>query len=408
MALQRLAALLLAIALLFGCAPGASEGTTPPVSPFEVQASTSSEPESGSEPLKLKTPQTVYIYRYFFDAKNYEKKETTYTDAPTLLPLVNHIAAAAGFDAPLPIISAEQDGNGTIIIDFEKTLLDRREQREIYALLHTLSMTLEQNLSGARVRFRVAGDAEPFGALLTAPLVLAPGAPVDFAAILAGIPYEGRQQSGTIALPIRPPDDTAAEFASFLCLLGPIETDAASPAGLEPWRLTNSCILATKYYLAVPHEGHPSGSYRKELVPISDALLAKNVNEEQFYIADHVRQTAKLLFGDDFMLRLSEEACRPHRYFEAEGVIAPSHRGGGDGLTPIVLSYEALEDGYRVEAVYVYAHEDQGKVWYSVGARSGIPQAQLKDVIYNEAPRREIILKRARDGGLRFVSHRFL
>lgn len=407
MALQRLATLLLSIALLFGCAPEALDNAPSPAFPSGVQAP-ASDPENSSAPLKLRTPQTVYVYRYFFDAKNYEKKETTYTDPLTLPLLLNHIAGAAGFDAPLPIISAEQDGNGTVVIDFEKTLPDRMDRRDIYALLHTLSMTLDQNLSGARVQFRVAGDAGPFGALLTAPLVLAPGEPVDFAAVLAGIPYEGRQQSGAIALPIPPPDDTATKIASFLRLLGSIETDAASPTELEPWRLTNSCILATKYYLTVPHEGHPPGSYRKELIPISDALLAKNVNEEQFYVADHVRQTAKLLYGDDFTLQLSEEACRPHRYFEAEGVIAPSHQGGSDGLTPIVLSYEALEDGYRVEAVYVYAHEDQGSVRYSVGARSDIPQGQLRDVVYNEAPRREIILKRAPDGGLQFVSHRFL
>lgn len=407
MALRRIVALLLGAALLFGCAPKPS-GDVPPISSSEAQMSAPSDPEGSFEPLKLRTPQTVYVYRYFFDAGNYEKKETSYTGTLTLQPLINHIAGAAGFEVPLPIISAETDVGGTMIIDFEKALLDWTEQRDIYALLHTLAMTLDRNLSGARVQFRVAGDTERFGALLTAPLVLAPGESVDFAAILAGIPYEGRRESGTIALPIAPPDDTAAEFAAFLRLLGPIETDAASPAELEPWRLTNSCILATKYYLSVPQEGHPPLSYRKELVPISDALLAKNMDEEQFWIADHVRQTAKLLYGDDFTLQLSEEACRPHHYFEAEGVITPSHRGGSDGLTPIILAYEALEDGYRVEAVYVYAHKDQGRVWYSVGARSDISEAQLKDIVCNEAPRREIALKRAPDGGLRFVSHRFL
>ncbi len=407
MALRRLAALLLGATLLFGCVSRPLDDV-PPTASFEARTSAPSDPEGSYEPLKLRTPQTVYVYRYFFDAGNYEKKETSYTGTLTLLPLINHIAEAAGFDVPLPIISAKTDVDGTIMIDFEKALLDWTEQRDIYVLLHTLAMTLGRNLSGAQVQFRVAGDTERFGALLTAPLVLAPGEPVDFATILAGIPYEGRRESGTIALPIAPPDDTAAEFAAFLHLLGPIETDAASPTELEPWQLTNSCILATKYYLSIPQEGHPPGSYRKALASIADALLAKGLDEEMFWVAGHVRQTAKLLYGDDFALQLSEKACRPHHYFEEEGVIAPSHRGGGDGLTPIILGYEALEDGYSVEAVYVYAHEDQGRVWYSVGAHSDIPEAQLKDIVYNEAPRREIILKRAPDGGLQFVSHRFL
>ena len=409
MALRQITTLLLTAALLLGCAQRPAEHMPSSISSSAAVLPESSGQQSDSEPIILRTPQTVYIYRYFFDARNYEKKETTYTGALVLLPLINHIAEAAGFDVPLPILSTEPDGKGGIIIDFEKTLLSWPEQRDIYALLHTLTMTLNQNLSVGAVQFQVEGDMTTFGERFNpAPLVLAPGEPVDFTAILAGIPYEGRKTLSRVELPIAPPDDTAAEFASFLCFLGPIETNAVSPADLEPWQLANSCILATKYYLSVPLEGYPSGSYRKELTPVSDALLAKGIYEDMFWIADHVRQTARALYGNDFILQLSKENCRPYSYFESEGVITPSHRDGSYGLTPIILGYEALEHSYRIEAVYAYAHEDQDRVSYSVGTISDIPKEQLRDIVFNEGPRREIILKRASDGGLQFVSHRFL
>lgn len=78
--------------------------------------------------------------------------------------------------------------------------------------------------------------------------------------------------------------------------------------------------------------------------------------------------------------------------------------GGGYGVSPIVLNYEATADGYRVEAVYIYDSMDGFSLW----GGDNIPEAQLADFVQHKAPPREIILKRADDGKLRFVSHRFL
>ncbi len=152
----------------------------------------------------------------------------------------------------------------------------------------------------------------------------------------------------------KPIDETAGEIAVFLSALGQIEQDAASPAALDQERLTMSCIWATTYYYSAPgvyYDGQ--ARYRKELGPIADSVSAKlGMAEDWFWIADHVRQTAKQLCGDDFNLKLTRENCEPWKYMNWMGVITPPHMGGGYSVLPVVLNYETVENGYRVEAVY--------------------------------------------------------
>ncbi|MEA5134907.1 MAG: hypothetical protein VB035_02065 [Candidatus Fimivivens sp.] len=407
--LQRLIALFLCVFLLFGCSgrsiseSGSSEASTKKPE-LAVEIAT-------SPVVELRTPQVLYVYRFFSKGRMYEKKEITFMDEPTLLSVINRTTEACGFEEPLPIISVKESNFVHFVIDFDKSLLDRVSEREMYELFSTLVMTLQQNLrSSGPIQFTLEGDVEAFGGSYDpAPLVLAEGDPAEFAAICASIPYEGLQTeppyvTDELAELTKPIDATMGEITEFLSILGQIEKDAASPAELDQERLVMSCILATAHYWSIPYESEPT-QYRKELAPIADSVSTKlGITEDMFWIADHVRQTARLLCGDDFTLQLTQKNCDPWSYFEQEGVITPPHMGGGYALLPVVLNYKATADGYRVEAVYIYDSMDGFSLW----GGDNIPEAQLADFVQHKAPRREIILKRADDGKLRFVSHRFL
>ena len=398
-ALQRLTLLLLSISLLSGCADSQISASALPSSSAQAENQAS---EIASPPAELKIPQTVKIYRFFGDGKLYETEETAYPGEENLLAVINHISAACNA-AELPIQGITQQ-KGFVVVDFEQSLLDQFDKGTLYELLTTLVMTLRQNvLSVETVQFQLGGEVGVFGETYEpAPLAFASGDPAEFAAILAAIPYEGIQQR-EVEFPIEPIDETAEEIALFLTTLGKIEQDAATPAELDQNDLRLSCIWATAHYWSTPNEWEPE-RYRRELAPIADSVSAKlDMTEDMFWIGDHVRQTARLLCGDDFLLPL--EGYAHWRYFEQEGVITPPHMGGGYNVLPFVLDYEATADGYRVEAVYIYEGMGGYFLW---GDEKNIPENQLADFVQNKAPRREIILKHANDGGLRFVSHRFL
>lgn len=400
-ALQRSVAFLLAAMLLFGCTSRQISGSVAPeASPSESQA-----PAIASPLAELVIPGIVNVYRFFGDGQIYETEEIAYSGEENLLAVINHIIEALGIAEPLPILSITQQ-KGFVVIDFNESLLDRFSKGALYDMLTTLVMTLRQNVVTVEtVQFQLNGEVGVFGEIFDPePLVFAPGDPAEFAAICAGIPYEG-MQPGVSELPIEPIDETAREISLFLSTLGKIEKDAASPAELELGDLRLSCILATNYYWSRPYEGEPE-RYRRELAPIADSVSAKlGMTEDMFWIADHVRQTAKLLCGDDFLLPLGDDSYSKWRYFKQEGVITPPHMGGGYAVLPFVMNYEATADGYRVEAVYIYEGMGGYFVWSD---ENGIPEDRLTDFVHNKAPRREVILKRAADGGLRFVSHRFL
>ncbi|WMJ84309.1 hypothetical protein ACS3UN_07850 [Oscillospiraceae bacterium LTW-04] len=406
-ALQRIMAFLLPMALLFGCSDKQISGIS------ESEASMPSESESQVSVIispfaELKVPHTITIYRYFSEGRIYEAKETDYSDEENLVAVISHITEELNVAEPLPILSITQQ-KSFVIVDLNETFIERFNKTEIEILLTTLVMTLRQNVVSIwDVQFQLDGEIGAFGETFEpAPLAFAPGDPAEFAAICAGIPYEGIQPrlpyiSDTMSELIKPIDATAEEIAEFLSVLGKIEKDATSPAELDPSDLFYSCIQATAYYWSRPYEGQPE-RYRKELARIADSVTAKSgMYEDMFWIVDHVRQTAKLLCGDDYELQLDGDHYSKWRYFELEGVITPPHMGGGYDVLPIVLDYEETADGYRVEAAYIYAGE--GGYFFWGQGDTVIPENRLVD----EAPRREIILKRADDGGFRFVSHRFL
>lgn len=409
MTLQRIIAILLAAFMLWGCSrqqlPGSSS------TPDTLSSSTESETSLIAAPdTELKTPGTIRLYRYFHEGEVYETTDTAYLGEKNFLAIINHITAALDIQNPLPILSITQQ-KGFVSINLDGSFIEDFSKGDIVTLLNSLTMTLFQNSTTMdSVQFQLNGEVGVFGETFNpAPLVFAPGDPAQFAAICASIPYERLQLSlpyytGEIAKFAEPTDATAKEIALFLSSLGKIEKDAASSAELDQSDLFYSCIQATaRYYSAPTNYFDGAENYRKELAPIADSVSAKlGMSEDMFWIADHVREMARLLCGDDFTLQLTEKICAPWEYFETEGVITPPHMGGGYSALPIVLSYEATANGYRVEAAYIYVGEGGYFIWGQ--GDTVIPENQLLD----KAPRREIILKRADDGGLRFVSHRFL
>lgn len=402
-ALQRIIAFLFLIMLLFGCVRGQISGSMASESPSSSAKAESQPSAISSPPAELKIPRTVRIYRFFDDGQLYETNETAYSGEENLLAVINHIAGAINVAQPLPILGITQQ-KGFVVVNFHESLLDQLHKGELYELLTTLVMTLRQNVMTVEtVQFQLGGEVGIFGETYEpTPLAFAPGDPAEFTAICESIPYEGIQPR-FVTMPIEPIDETAKEISLFLSTLGKIERNVATPLELEPSELRLSCILATAYYWSTPSANEPQ-RYQKELAPIADSVSAKlGMTEEMFWIAGHVRQTAKLLCGDDFSLPLEDDS--KWRYFEQEGVITPPHMGGGYNVLPFVLNYAATADGYRVEAVYIYEGMGGYFVWSD---ENGIPENQLADFVQNRAPRREITLKRADDGGLRFVSHRFL
>ena len=408
--------ILLAALLLFGCDRQQS-GSIPAAESSEPSSASQAEnqapqiPAITSPPAELVIPGTINVYRFFGDGQIYEAKETAYSGEGNLLAAMNHIAGSLGVTEPLPILSITQQ-KGFVVVNFGDSLLDQFDKSTLNELLTTLVMTLQRNvMTVENMQFQLDGEVGVFGETFDPPpLAFAPGDPAEFAAICAGIPYAGLPTvlpyiPETLSALAGPDDGTAQEIMLFLSALGQIEKDAASPAELDQERLTMSCIWATAPYYSAPYDSDKE-HYRKELGPIADSVSAKlGMREDMFWIAEHVRQTARLLCGDDFTLQLTEENCAPWKYFEQEGVITPPHMGGGYDVLPFVLDYKATTEGYRVEAVYIYASMGGYSLWQSENV---IPENQLADFVQNKAPRREIILKRAADGGLRFVSHRFL
>ena len=126
MTLQRLTVWVLALTLLFGCIPAHNSqiSTQPSIEEATASSEKVNTPGADSSRIHLRTPQTVYIYRYFIDTGIYEKEATTYTGELTLLDVVKFIAKACGVEEPLPILSAYSNGNGGDIIVFKQALLD--------------------------------------------------------------------------------------------------------------------------------------------------------------------------------------------------------------------------------------------------------------------------------------------
>lgn len=357
-----------------------------------------------SPPAELKTPQKIRIYRFLDDKQVYETEETAFSDKGMLLSVIDHITGAMGLTEPLPILSVTQQ-KGFVVINFEKGILERFGQNELRTILTTLVMTLQQNvLSVETVQFQLDGEIGAFGETYEpARLAFVPGDSTEFAEILATIPYEGIKWQDNKFL-IEPIDETAKEITEFLSVLGQIEKDADSPAELDAEHLFMSCVWATPYYVSAPYD-YAELYYRPQLAPIADSVSAKlQMPEDMFWIADHIQQTAKQLCGEEFTLPLSQESCTPWQYFPQEGVITPPHMGGGYEVLPTVLNYEATAEGYRIEAVYIYESVNGFALW----GGEALPEAQLEDFIQNKAPRREIILHRTENGGLRFVSHHFI
>ena len=386
---------------------GPLQASEPPQTSFSSSQS-SGDPAPDSPTLAecgLQPIETLEVYRFWGDGEIYSHERIAFEGEQTLLAMIDLAASSLPFaDEPLPVLGVTRE-RGFVTVDLSREFIDRFSKGEIFELLNTVSMTLMQNGAAGSFRYTVEGETGLLGDLWQVkPLAVAQEKPEEYAKICASIPYPGMAKlyfptAGEITDRFGVAmDETAMEIARLLARVGKMERDAASPQELEPSRLYLSCVWNTPAFYTVSGEEN----YEPGLIPIADSVSAKlGMSESMFWIGEHIRQTARILCGDDFELDLAQGEGFKYRYFPLEGVITPPHMGGGYDTIPLVLSYEETEGGFCAEVVYLF--ESMGGIgpW---GMERTLTEEELPGYVADKAQRAEVEVRRAKDGRLCFGS----
>ena len=169
--------------------------------------------------------------------------------------------------------------------------------------------------------------------------------------------------------------------------------------------LLMSIIHATNYYADSDSYTEERNIYADEIKPILASVSAKIMFEDSCWIKEHIEQTAKILLGDDFVVK--HQDAHGFLYFETEGVYTPPHRGGNVNATPVIYKCEDLGDTVKLEVGYIL-YSSMGI--YDVDADNGelISENDVEEYVKNNLKHREVILKKTKDGGYNIISHKYL
>lgn len=380
----------------------AQESQTPPEESLPPVEFIPEEPKIDAPPADLLTPGLITVYKYH-DSGIYEPSEHSLSSEkdPTLLDIVR--AVEADLDMSFPIISITQR-KGFVEINIAERFIQDYSKAKCYTFLHTLAATLRENhRSFEWLQYQSNGVVGIYGEQWKIPpLRLVEGKPEDFTALRAQIPYEGLEVR-YISESVIDTDETGRKIIEYLTRLPVFFNDISSISELDnPWIL-HILLENTKPYFSSPD----NPDYRPELRPFSaPASEIVGFREDMFWLKEHVEATARLLFGDDYSVK--HESFSKYLYMEHLGVYTPPHVGVGSYTLPVLLSYEEIDGGYKAEVAYF--SDSMGGIMDSDAENWDTPLEieEIKDYALTKSKRSEVILKKAEDGRLLFVRHRYL
>ena len=369
----------------------------------EAQSSSAPSLIIEAPPAELKEPGAITVYKAYPNTKIFEPTKVVVDNTDvTLLDVIGE--AEKVLDVKLPILAVTQEA-GTVTVNLSQAFMDTYGKREIYPILNTIGMTFKENQKDFKgVVYQINGETGLFGEPYPLPVLkLLEGTAEEFTAVRAKVPYEGLY---TIPI-ISEYDEAGNKIANFLSMLPPLDKDVASVSELDNQYILRTALLHTSFYITDILGGERE-HYREILKPIEGPVSEKlglGFTETMFWLKEHVEQTAKLIFGDDITIKHESLKAYNYLYFGIEGVYTPPHTEGGPSIRPFLLDYEDLGDSYKVKAVYVL---ESMEGYIDADTRAIIPEVELKNYVNTKGIPREIVLSKAEDGTLRFVSHRFL
>lgn len=402
----------MAVSFLAACTPrigmDSSVSSTPPALssdapsvPFESESSTGPAEAIDAPVAELKIPGEIMVYKLLQDAGIFEPyKVLAGKDEVTLLDIA--AAVENQLDVSIPIKKITQQ-KGMVVVDIAESFIDTYPKAEVYQILTTLAATLQQNhRSFEWIQYQLDGTVGVFGEQYEIPpLKLLGGSAEEFAAIRAKVPYEGLQERYSVEDIILDTDGTGKKLANYLAILRLVDEDISSLAEFDNEKALETAIFATKWYTSNPDYGE---NYAPELKPMeAPASEALGFYEDWFWLKEHVEQSAKQLFGGDFVLK--HQDIGKYRYLDAVGVYTPPHMGGGYGVIPVIFGYEDLGDRYKIQLAYIlmseggYSDPDSGDF---------IDYENLKQYAQTKSKRREAVVRKMEDGHLVLVSQKYL
>ncbi len=392
----------------------------------QSQSEDESEPESSSEETKsLRTekipspPLSEYndfevleVYRYFGDGKIYSHTPIDFKNKErTILNVIDTSASVLEFvKEPLPIKSVEQQ-ESYIIVDFDEEFIHMFSKYELDEIRNTIAMTLTRNNIGDNYLFTLDGDKNILGGnFQPAEFKVSKVNAEECKKLTDTVPYEVFDDGKYDAQNYKEtfgtePDKTETEIYHLLKIVGKIEGSAASPEELDSWRMFYGLVCNTRpYYTDKSYADNEYNSYVPKLMPIADSVSEKTgIREDMFWIADHVKQTAKIIFGDDFELDMKkiQENISPYSYFPDEGIITPPHSGGGYNVLPYVKSYKETDGNVEAEIVYLFDGMMGISTW---GSEKEFSPEEIQEYVKTTDNIVKVSMKREKDGRLIFKS----
>jgi hypothetical protein len=240
-------------------------------------------------------------------------------------------------------------------------------------------------------------ETEPTTAETTEPTT-EPLSSEDFAAIRAGIPYEGMTPY-FIDNPILETGETEKKLERYLSLIDFAGVIAESVSDIDNEHIISTAVMATHSFSSNP-EG---GDYRSELKPFeTSAEELLGFPESAFWLKEHVDETIRLLYGDVSYTHQSFLGDK-WPYLEPLGVYTPPHMGGFGVTHSEIFSYEEMADQIVAEVAYYIGGGYGGYFTREPGDEYDefLPEEELEEYVQTKAPRYTVTVNKQPDG--RFV-----
>jgi hypothetical protein len=172
----------------------------------------------------------------------------------------------------------------------------------------------------------------------------------EYAAIRALVPYEGlvfieRNEDWYDSF-LDEQGEIGKKLYKYVNTLNLGNYEAQSPHNLDDEYIILTTIKATKPFATSPYYVDLFNlSYLPELEPIVNTISSDSY---MLWLKEHVEQSAKLLFGEDFEVNHGEA----YYYFYNETSGAYGAFTGNGAMYSFIFGYEDFGDSYRVEVAY--------------------------------------------------------
>lgn len=406
--MKKLLCILTLICLLTACSKTEvieqSSSLDDTLSSSDVVSEPAEESSTPSPTAELVDKDYVTVYKFYEESKMYEPFKMPATSVTTVYDVIKLIEEKLVVTLPINKIELQKS---YLTIDFSENILLNFNKSSLNVILNTTATTFFENIDISSIGFLVDGEFGALGGETFTPerLKLIEETTENFAEIRAKIPYEGVVSKKPERY-FQNPSDDEKKMIDYLYTLDDFTSDFDDINEYSDYKmLLMSIIQATNYYADSDSYTEERNIYADEIKPILASVSAKIMFEDSCWIKEHIEQTAKILLGDDFVVK--HQDAHGFLYFEAEGVYTPPHRGGNVNATPVIYKCEDLGDTVKLEVGYIL-YSSMGI--YDVDADNGelISENDVEEYVKNNLKHREIVLKKTTDGGYNIISHKYL